>query len=83
MPGKTLGERQEGRRATFQLLGISIPGTGTIFGADDQCLLSVAPRQLVLEEPSIEELSEISITLTTPLRLKDHEHLQAELPSMS
>ena len=75
-----IGQRIQGKRARFHLLKVTDSAAGTIYQAEDKCLLPVESLDLMLEEPQCNDIPEVRVILVTPLRLKYQEHLQAELP---
>lgn len=76
-----IGRRINGRHSRFQLLAIT-SGQKEIYNASERRLLSITPVDLSAGEsgPEDKQISEITVTLQTPLRLKHRNQLQAELP---
>ncbi len=77
-----LGRHLQGRRARFRLLTVRSPTTGVLYSQEEGTLRPGKTLALALEEPTSasREVSELTLTLVTPLRLKFQNRLQAELP---
>ncbi len=75
-----IGRQVQGRRARFVLKSVSSAGQD-IFDAAHRTLTPVRAGELTLPRASPQEsVTALTIQLLTPLRLKYHNRLQAELP---
>lgn len=77
-----IGKRVNGRRAGFVLKEVrSGPGGETIYSSQDQRLQRVNfSSELTLPELPAADIRRITIHLETPLRVKQENHLTADLP---
>lgn len=77
-----IGRKFEGQRARFQLLSVSCPYVGVIYRNKDKSLSPPQPKNLTvadLIQPG-RSVTEITLSLMTPLRLKFKNRFQSEMP---
>ncbi|MDQ7837995.1 MAG: CRISPR system precrRNA processing endoribonuclease RAMP protein Cas6 [Thermodesulfobacteriota bacterium] len=77
-----IGKRVNGRRAGFVLKAVgSGLGGETIYSSQDRRLQGMNfSSELTLPEPPVADIRRITIQLETPLRVKQENHLTADLP---
>ncbi|MDP2798747.1 MAG: CRISPR-associated protein Cas6, partial [Deltaproteobacteria bacterium] len=77
-----IGKCVNGRRAGFVLKEVRLgPGGETIYSSQDQRLQRVNfSSELTLPEPPAADIRRITVHLETPLRVKQENHLTADLP---
>lgn len=74
-----LGQGAREGQGAFRLLAMR-SGTNTIYDGEGKTIAPQPPERLQLAAPPPGPIPTLTIRLLTPLRLKHHNHLQAELP---